>query len=54
MQLPVMLSIFVDQLGDFHIIAAILRDFCEPAVLEPADRLQTFRRLFHTERRRRD
>ena len=54
MNLPVMTTVFVNQLRQFHVVAAILRDLQKSPVLEPADRLQTFRRFFHAERRRRN
>ena len=54
MQLFVPLAVFVDELGDFHVVAAILRNFRESAVLEPADGLQPFRRFLDAESRRRD
>jgi len=49
-----MRAVFVDEFGDLHVVAAILGDLRELAFLEPADRLQTFRRFFHAERRGRD
>jgi len=42
MKLPVVPAIFVDELGDFHIVTAILRNLGQFAFLEPADRLQPF------------
>jgi hypothetical protein len=54
MQLPVMRAVFVDELRDLHVVAAIFRDLREFAFFEPFDRLQTFRRFFHAEGRGRD
>ncbi len=54
MQLLVTLAVFVDEPGDFYVEAAILRDFREPAVLEPADGLQALRCFLDAEGRRRN
>ena len=52
MELTMLLSVFMDQLGDFHIVAAVFRDLRQLPFLEPADRLQPFRGLFNAESRR--
>src|SRR6266850_2128957 len=49
-EFPLINTMFVDQSGDFDIIAAILRNFQELAFLEPFDCLKAFSRLFHAER----
>ena len=50
MKLPVLHTVFVDEFGDLHVVAAILCDLRQFTFLEPADRLQAFRRFFHVER----
>ena len=54
MDLPVMAAVFMDEFSQLHVVATIFRDVQKATVFEPADCLQSFRRFFHAECRRRN
>src|SRR5262245_7013642 len=49
-ELPVLRAVFVDQAGDFDVVAAILGNLDEPPLLEPAQRLEAVGRLAQSHR----
>lgn len=44
-------AVLVDELGQFHVVTAVLGDFQEASVLEPAYGLQPFGGFFHAKSR---